>query len=257
MKRFSILSLFALVFFSLALYASMPVSSFIIEPEKLHDEIYSQKESRFRIKSSDKDFDLPRTSTQKIVSDSRAIRGRQLIVATGDFSLQEDCSVSKYLKDTPYLNLNSREIRESAAKFSKSKDPVKDISLFVYNHISDKKEGIPIIPALSILKNRAGDCTEHSVLTVSLLRASGIPARAVVGIILSEYFNGKRDVFVYHMWVEAYVNKKWILVDSTRPMHLNHNRYIAFTFHNLKTEGPIDYLNALSVITNIKIRQVD
>jgi transglutaminase-like putative cysteine protease len=110
---------------------------------------------------------------------------------------------------------------------------------------------------LSILKDRAGDCTEHSILTVSLLRASGIPARAVVGIILSEYFNGRRDVFVYHMWVEACVNKKWILVDSTRPMHLNHNRYIAFTYHNLKTEGPIDYLNALSVITNIKIRQVD
>ncbi len=257
MKRRFISYSIILAMFSIAVYASIPVSSFIIEPEKLHDAVYSQKESRFWIKSSDKDFELPRTSTQKIISDSWAIKGRKLIVATGDFPVPEDGSVSQYLKDTPYLNLNSREIRETAAKFSKSADPVKDISIFVYNHISDKKEGIPIIPALPILKDRAGDCTEHSVLTVALLRASGIPARAVVGIILSEYFNGKKDVFVYHMWVEAYVNKKWILVDSTRPMHLNHNRYIAFTFHNLKTEGPIDYLNALSVITNIKIRQVD
>lgn len=257
MKEFIVTSLAALALFSAALYASIPVSSFIIEPEKLNSDVYKQKESRFSIKSSDEEFELPRTSTQKIESDSRALRGRKLIVATGDFSVQEDCSVSEYLKDTPYLNLKSREIRETAAKFSKSADPVKDISFFVYKHISDKKEGIPIIPALSILKDRAGDCTEHSILTVSLLRASGIPARAVVGIILSEYFSGKRDVFVYHMWVEAYVNKRWILVDSTRPMLLNHNRYIAFTFHNLKTEGPIDYLNALSVITNVKIRQVD
>jgi len=257
MKRLIISLLLTLFIFSIAINASIPVSSFIIEPEKLNNDVYHQKESRFWIKSSDEDFELPRTSTQKIVTGSRALRGRKLIVATGDFALQEDGSVSKYLKDTPYLNLNSREIRETASKFSKSADPVKDISLFVYNHISDKKEGIPIIPALSILKDRAGDCTEHSILTVSLLRASGIPARAVVGIILSEYFNGRRDVFVYHMWVEACVNKKWILVDSTRPMHLNHNRYIAFTYHNLKTEGPIDYLNALSVITNIKIRQVD
>jgi transglutaminase-like putative cysteine protease len=257
MKRI-IISLPAAIFlFSITAFASIPVSSFIIEPEKLHSNVYNQKESRFSIKSSDEDFDLPRTSTQKIISDSRALRGKKLIVATGDFPVQEECSVTQYLKDTPYLNLSSREIRETAARFSKSADPVKDISFFVYHHISDKKEGIPIIPALSILKNRAGDCTEHSILTVSLLRASGIPARAVVGIILSEYFSGKKDIFVYHMWVEAYVNKKWILVDSTRPANLNHNRYIAFTFHNLKTEGPIDYLNALSVITNVKIRQVD
>jgi transglutaminase-like putative cysteine protease len=144
--------------------------------------VYKQKESRFWIKSSDKDFELPRTSTQKVISDSWALSGRKLIVATGDYAAQDEGSVSQYLKDTPYLNLNSREIRETAAKFSKSADPVKDISLFVYNHISDKKEGIPIIPALLILKDRAGDCTEHSILTVSLLRASGIPARAVVGL---------------------------------------------------------------------------
>jgi len=257
MKKLTASSVISLALFSAALYAAIPVSSFIIEPEKLSSDVYKQKESRFSIKSADEEFELPRTSTQKIESDSRVLRGRKLVVATGDFSIQENCSVSEYLKDTPYLNLNSREIRETAAKFSKSPDPVKDISFFVYKHISDKKEGIPIIPALSILKNRAGDCTEHSVLTVSLLRASGIPAKAVVGIILSEFFSGKKDVFVYHMWVEAYVNRRWILVDSTRPMFLNHNRYIAFTFHNLKTEGPIDYLNALSVITNIKIRQID
>ncbi len=95
------------------------------------------------------------------------------------------------------------------------------------------------------------------MLTVSLLRASNIPARAVVGIILSGYFNGEKNVFVYHMWVEAYRNGRWELVDSTRPMNINHNRYIAFTFHNLTTEGPIDYLNAISLINNIKIRQVE
>lgn len=257
MKKFALASPIAFVLLSFAVYASIPVSSFIIQPEKLNSNVYSQKESQFSLTSSDSEFELPRTSTQKIVSESSALRGKKIIVNTGDFPVSGETAAEKYLKNTPYLNLESREIKETAKKFRNSKDPVNEISLFVYKHISDKKEGIPIIPALSILKDKSGDCTEHSVLTVSLLRASNIPARAVVGIILSEYFIGKKDIFVYHMWVEAYVNDKWVLVDSTRPMNLNHNRYIAFTYHNLKTEGPIDYLNALSVITNIKIKQVD
>lgn len=257
MKRLLMLSLLTLAAITATVYADIPLSSFIIKPERLNSTVFSQKESRFSISSSDTEFSLPATSTQKIISESLAGGGREIIVATGNFGTTGDDSASKYLKDTPYLNLGSREIKEAAGKFRNSKDPVKDISLFVYRQISDKKEGIPIIPALSILKDRAGDCTEHSILTVSLLRANNIPARAVVGIILSEYFGGKKNVFVYHMWVEAYTNGRWRLVDSTRPMNLNHNRYIAFALHNLKTEGPIDYLNAISSINNVRLKQVD
>lgn len=256
MKKTYILTLIIGLFSSASIFAAMPVSSFIIRPERLSKDVYNQKESIFVI-SSEGSFSLPALCNQKIISEKTVSGRREITVATGNFSADTDQGGTKYLRDTPYLNLQSREIKETAAKFKKSQDPVKEISIFVYNHISDKKEGIPIIPALSILKDRAGDCTEHAVLTVSLLRAYGIPARAVVGIILSEYFANQRDVFVYHMWAEAYRNGKWELVDSTRPMNIRHNRYIGFTFHNLTTEAPIDYLNAISPITNIMIRQAE
>ncbi len=113
-----------------------------------------------------------------------------------------------------------------------------------------------MLPASAILKNRTGDCTEHSVLTAALLRACGIPARCVVGVILSEDFNGKKNVFVYHMWVEAFYNKRWIQVDSTRPGSLHLNRYIAFTYHSLTTEMPMDYMSAISSLTDLTITRI-
>lgn len=255
MKKISAAAVIFCLFISAVIYGSIPVTSFIIRPESVAHDVYTQKESVFIISSAEEGFALPRLSNQKILSENIPGNRKEITVSTGNFPVQGDLENSKYLRDTPYLNIQNREIKDAAGKFRKSKDPVKDISLFVYNHISDKKEGIPIIPALSILKDRAGDCTEHSILTVALLRANGIPARAVVGIILAEYFGGYKDVFVYHMWAEAYRNGRWELVDSTRPSGIRHNRYIGFTFHNLTTEAPIDYLNAISAITNLRIRQ--
>lgn len=256
MKKLKKIIIPALILSAVVLYASMPVSSFIIRPDRLSKNFYREKESRFLISSSDTDFRLPRLSNQIILNEKIRSGRKEIEVTTGDFPLDGQTD-SRFLRNTPFLNLESREIQNTAQKFSRAKEPLKEISLFVYNHISDKKEGIPIIPALSILNDRAGDCTEHSILAAALLRANRIPARAVVGIIMSEFFIKERDVFVYHMWVEAWRNGRWEIVDATRPLQIHHNRYIGFTFHNLTTEAPLDYLNAVSRINDVKISQAD
>lgn len=63
--------------------------------------------------------------------------------------------------------------------------------------------------ALTVLARKNGDCTEHSTLLVGLLRAQGIPSRAVVGVV---YLQG---YFYYHMWVEANVADYWLSLDPT------------------------------------------
>ena len=255
MKKLSLTVIPALLLTATVLYASMPVSSFIIEPRDLKSDIYTKNKSVFIISSSDEDFSLPAASNQRVLSSRSSSGGKEFTLATGNYGDTGSPGRDEYLKNTPYLNLESSVIKAAAGRFSRSKDRVREISEFVYSHISGKKEGHNIVTAASVMKNRTGDCKQHSILTVALLRANGIPARAVVGIILSEYFNGKRNVFVYHMWAEAYVNGRWELVDSTRPSDIHHNRYIAFAFHNLKTEAPLDYLTAISAISNVKIRQ--
>jgi len=75
-------------------------------------------------------------------------------------------------------------------------------------------ENLEKTPVLSIpdaretLRYRKGDCNEHATILTALLRAAGIPARIVVGVV---YKDGR---FYYHAWNEAYLNK-WISMDAT------------------------------------------
>ena len=59
-----------------------------------------------------------------------------------------------------------------------------------------------------VLRTGIGDCNEHATLLTALLRASGIPAKIVVGLV---YTRGK---FFYHAWTEAYLDR-WVSMDAT------------------------------------------
>ncbi len=67
--------------------------------------------------------------------------------------------------------------------------------------------------ASDILDTMKGDCTEHALLAVSMLRALGIPARRVDGVV---YLKNDDNVpaLYWHEWVEAYVGE-WTQLDPT------------------------------------------
>jgi hypothetical protein len=67
--------------------------------------------------------------------------------------------------------------------------------------------------ATDVLRQRKGDCTEHSLLTVALLRAAGIPARRVDGVIYMVNQDGVPALY-WHEWVEAFVGE-WTQMDPT------------------------------------------
>ena len=55
--------------------------------------------------------------------------------------------------------------------------------------------------ALTVLENKAGDCTEHTLLFTTLARAAGIPARQVGGVV---YVGGDKPSFGWHAWSEIH-----------------------------------------------------
>ena len=66
--------------------------------------------------------------------------------------------------------------------------------------------------ATDVLRTLRGDCTEHSLLSIALLRALGIPARRVDGVV---YVNQDGVPALYwHEWVEAWVGT-WTQLDPT------------------------------------------
>jgi hypothetical protein len=67
--------------------------------------------------------------------------------------------------------------------------------------------------ATDVLRQMKGDCTEHSLLAEALLRASGIPARRVDGLVYVMNDDGVPALY-WHEWVEAYVGE-WTQLDPT------------------------------------------
>ena len=68
------------------------------------------------------------------------------------------------------------------------------------------------LPVFEIIKQRRGDCSEHALLFTALARASGIPAREVLGL---TYLNDGLQAFGWHAWCEVAVNGQWVPVDPT------------------------------------------
>jgi len=68
--------------------------------------------------------------------------------------------------------------------------------------------GLSVAPAGEIVRDRRGTCVAYAVLTASLARALGIPARVVLGYV---YLDG---IFGGHAWTEVRVGDAWVPIDA-------------------------------------------
>jgi len=121
----------------------------------------------------------------------------------------------KYLKANPTLQSDSPEVKRLVESLGlrglSERRKVEKLTRWVYYNL-EKASNVNASTSLSVLKNRAGDCTEHTILLTTLLRAAGIPARELSGLV---YTNDDLQVFGYHAWVEVYVDGGWLAVDPT------------------------------------------
>lgn len=112
--------------------------------------------------------------------------------------------------------------REAAAGAPADKaSRAESLRRFVHRYIRSKDLSVGFASAAEVARTRRGDCTEHAVLLAALLRAEGIPSRVVSGLIYAPRFAGERDIFAYHMWAQAYLDRgdgpAWVDLDATLP----------------------------------------
>ena len=84
------------------------------------------------------------------------------------------------------------------------------------------KQGTRIYGALETLKYKYGVCSNYSALTAALLKSVGIPTKLVYGLALGASEIEQRDKFydldstvINHVWVEAFIDGRWIIIDAT------------------------------------------
>ena len=222
--------------------------------KKFHSIVYHEDHSLFTLKVRGEVFKGLSTPYQSILKTSRRGEVTTVLLKTGPQKrLVRLPNRGRYLRDTRFLNLNSKSVRTMAACLPKKGPCIDAVERHVYRYIKNVTTGIPLMPAKNIISSKSGDCTEFTILTIALLRSAGIPARALVGLILVPEYQGKKNVLVYHMWGEAYYGSRWHLVDSTRPGRKNPNRYIALAYHSLASEMPLSYFRAISAIQTLEI----
>jgi len=101
------------------------------------------------------------------------------------------------------------ELISDPARFWKDPDRVARLVLrFVYAILPDKRHTFTMVDAVETLRAGGGDCTEHSVLFASLMRAAGVPTRLVAGLFLSH-----GGAWVYHLWAEYWDGARWQPID--------------------------------------------
>jgi len=75
------------------------------------------------------------------------------------------------------------------------------------------------------IRTRKGDCSERAALLVTLLRAGGIPAREVHGLL---YTTDLFRSFVGHSWCEVVLDGTWVPVDPTEAQTCVDGTHIRF-----------------------------
>lgn len=131
-----------------------------------------------------------------------------------------------YIEKSTYLDYKDPIVAEMAEKAKRFADRAGDdagdraeaIRAFVYRTIDSKSLGVGFATASETARTCEGDCSEHGVLLAALLRANGIPARVVTGLIYADQFAGSRGIFGYHMWAQALIDGEWVDYDATLPM---------------------------------------
>ena len=197
------------------------------------------------------DFAVPASHRQLIT----AGKDQTLVELRRDSRLDKGADLSKvdrkrFTRTTPRFQIDHEAVIAQAKKIvGDEKDTLekaKRIEKWVYATLK-KAYDANADSALEILENKAGDCTEHTLIFVALCRASGVPAREVGGL---AYIDGRKPLFGWHAWAEIHDGHQWVSIDPTW------NQVYVDGTHLKMSEGDRD-LTWTNVIGSLKIKVVE
>lgn len=124
-----------------------------------------------------------------------------------------------YLPEERRYNATSVIARSSLIRHPKRfwSDPVRVAGLvmhYVSSLLPNKNHTFSMADAITSLNLGAGDCTEHSVLFASLMRAAKIPTRLVSGMHLTP-----GGMWGYHMWNTYWDGSSWRSIDPSNMLY--------------------------------------
>ncbi len=124
---------------------------------------------------------------------------------------------------------------------------------FVNEYVSLKSLNTAFATASEVARSRSGDCSEHAVLLVAMLRSQGIPARSATGLIYADVFVGHKQIFGWHMWTQALIDGDWVDFDATLPCRFTAGHILVGTSSLADGSMAEDLVSMLGLMGNLKI----
>lgn len=119
--------------------------------------------------------------------------------------------LAPFLASTPFVQAADPTLIAQAKAITSACTNRIEAAVTIYTWVNQNvvKKPSPSLPsALDVLRQREGDCNEHTYLFVGLARAAGLPAKIRVGLTLND------GLLYYHAWPSVYVGR-WVDMDPT------------------------------------------
>ena len=169
----------------------------------------------------------------------------------------EELDLEPFLSANVYLDSDDLLIQKLAQKAKGKAKTTKAIAnkltRFVFHYMSNKNYEVGFATASEVARNKEGDCTEHSVLLAALGRALSIPSRVVTGLVYADEFEDQKDVLVYHMWTQFYIDDQWVNLDSALGLVKCPADRITFSVDSLEEDTVFSVLPLMELINNLNV----
>ncbi len=186
----------------------------LIHPDKPINNPRSTRSAIYRVTIKDAGntpINIPRTGYQRVVWDNKTTAAVVLDLDQ-PVNVIDDLPTDADLESSDMIDHDSEAVRELLElALNDFPEDASDYAVasrlraFVQDYIDEKDLSVGLARAGQVARTAQGDCTEHAVLLTALLRAKGIPARTVTGLLYVDSFLGQEGVFGYHMWSQAWL----------------------------------------------------
>jgi hypothetical protein len=229
----------------LAYATSLKTDKPLVDPAHL-------KELKLRITGKNLHL-IPSDSYQTVVKDGDSwtvdVHPPQITAQAGDSIFEARSEKKAWAKASMNIPSGSGRFVSLAKRIVGNATDVHSAAFAIRQYVYDNMNpnaGIGVLrDANEVLDSKEGVCRDYAVLTVTLLRAAGIPARLASGIVNWD------GTFYYHAWAEAWDGHFWIGVDSTS----NDNQVSAA--HVKLGEGNVEEAFSFTFLDKAKIAVLD
>jgi transglutaminase-like putative cysteine protease len=170
--------------------------------------------------------DFPATGSQTTEPVSPTSARVTVVADTFAPAPEADATNPEFLASTTACSTTDERIVELAARAVKdlpegasAAEKAEACRAYTFKFIKKKSLGVGFATASEVARTREGDCSEHGVFLAAMLRANGVPARVVAGLVYADGFAGEEAIFGYHMWTQALLEKdgvkRWVDLDGT------------------------------------------